>query len=139
MADVLTAVRSVLANDAGVSALVSTRVYPDIPPQQNATYPCAVVQLVVEESAVQMVGLAGMANSRIQVDCYAVTRLAAAALQDACRLALADYTGTSQSVVIRNTYPKTGFAVYEPPNDSSDLGLYRHSRDYTADYVEAAT
>ena len=139
MADILHAVQAVLANDSGVSALVSTRIYPDHLPQKTPTYPAIVITLIDETSVIHMGGMSGLGDARIQVDCYANTRLGAAALSDAVRLSLSDYTGTSQSVVVRHTYPGTGFAAYEPPIDGTDLALYRHSRDYRAVYVEATS
>lgn len=139
MADILKAVRSVLANDAGVSALVSTRIYPDRVPQAAPTYPLIVVQLVTEESVVNMTGISGLGQSRVQVDYYAKTRLEAATGQEAVRLALTHYNGTSQSVVVRRILPSTGTAFYDDPQDKSDLGLYRHVRDYNCHYVEATS
>ena len=139
MADIQSAVRTVLANHAGTAALVSTRVYPDILPQRVATYPAVVLSMVTEDSTIHQAGISGLGMATIQVDVYAKTRLSAAAVMEQIRLALSDYKGTSQSVVVRHMYPRTGFTTYEPPSDSSDLGLYRHSRDFAAAYVEATS
>lgn len=78
-----------LTGSSGVSALVGTRVFPDLAPQ-DAAVPLLVVT-VVSDVAEQTLsgGIAGtLANARVQVDAYAKTRLGAEALAVEALLAL---------------------------------------------------
>lgn len=58
-----------LTGDADVSALVSTRVYPLIAPQ-NVTVPYLVYQRVSGSPVNEMAGYAGLENPRYQIDVY---------------------------------------------------------------------
>ena len=138
MADIQTAVRAILAADAGVSALVGTRIYPDRLPQ-NVTYPAITYEMYSEDSFEAMDGLLGIAEATIEVTCWASTRLVASSVQDAVRLALANYQGTSSGVVVRRIHTGVGGTGRDEPDDSSDLPTYFHERDYHAFYCEATS
>lgn len=76
-----------LTGDAGVSALVSTRVYPmDMP--QNATLPALTYTRVSETPLVNLDGENATRNSRYQVDCFASTYTGAQALAEAVKAAM---------------------------------------------------
>jgi hypothetical protein len=84
---------------SAVSALIGTRVYPDLIPQ-DVTYPCANVVLVGgTEEATLASGTCGLADSRVQINAWAVTRLGALELADAIREAIIGYKGTTGTTV----------------------------------------
>lgn len=79
---------SAVTGDATMTALVGTRVYPAILPD-NATLP-ALVYSVISQAPI---GSGGCESTRVQVDCYAATYLTGVkALRDGL-LALAQATG----------------------------------------------
>ena len=144
MADIATAVRTVLANDAAVAAVVGTRLYPDRIPQKlvdtTTTYPCIRLQLVDERSDVHLTGMSRLAAATIQVDCYSLSRSTSTALGEKVRLALGMYSGTSASVIIQRCYPTaSGFHSAEQSKDGTDLPKYRHTRDYDLFFQEATS
>lgn len=138
MADIGAAVRAVLAADASVAALVSTRIYPDRLPQ-NVTYPAITYEINFNASYEAMDGILGLAESFVEVVCWSATRLQATALAEAVRLALTSYQGTSASVVVRRIHPNTGNVGREEPEDGSDSPIYFHERDFHAFYCEATS
>lgn len=58
-----------LSSDAGVSALVGTRVW-QLKLPQSPTLPAVVVQLISDPSEHHLRGEVGQTRSRVQVDCY---------------------------------------------------------------------
>lgn len=79
---------SAVTGDATLAALVGTRVYPAILPD-NATLPALVYSVISQVP----IGSGGCESTRVQVDCYAATYLTGVkALRDGL-LALANATG----------------------------------------------
>lgn len=72
MADLPSAVRTRLVNDAQVSAVVGTRVYPMIRPQGSAL-PAIRLQFPSNSAERVLKGDEGTQVARIQVDCFAST------------------------------------------------------------------
>ncbi len=81
-----------LKDDAGVSALVGTRIYPHDQVPQNPTYPLVTFWRISSQRKVTMTNDGTLVNTRFQIDAWADTRSASDALIEACRLAM---TGTS--------------------------------------------
>lgn len=138
MADIGAAVRAVLAADAGVAAIVGTRIYADRWPK-GVTYPAIRYEHLNEESTQHMTGLSGLADSYLEVACRASTRLAATSLAEAVRLALSRYSGTSSGVVVDQIHPSGGSTTVEEPTDGSDRAIYEHEREFHAWYREATS
>lgn len=81
-----------LADTAGVSALVGSRIYPLLAPQR-ATRPYVTYQRISTERDFALDGGVGRAQGRIQIDAWAETQLGARAVADAIRAALHGFTG----------------------------------------------
>lgn len=77
-----TALRTRLKNNAGVSALVGTRIDWGVRPQ-NAALPCIVLTIVADQRPQHMGGLMDSRATRVQIDCYGQTRASAVALREA--------------------------------------------------------
>lgn len=84
MADIASAVRTYLLTKSAITDLVSTRIYPDDLPQ-GATLP-AIVYNKISTNHEHVVaggwGLAGMANCRLEMECFSSTRSQANSLAD---------------------------------------------------------
>lgn len=78
---------TVLSNDAGVTALASTRTYPVILPQ-NPTYPAITYQRISGRKMYALGGYTNLENPHIQVDCWAETYPAVESLKTAVIAAL---------------------------------------------------
>lgn len=93
------AIYYILTEDSGVSALIGTRVYPLVIPQ-NATLPTVVYQEISSVLTHQMRPMIGLTRARYQFWCWAATYTGADALAEAVRLALDGYSGTANNVRI---------------------------------------
>lgn len=137
MADIGAATRTKLIGTSAVAAILGTRVYPDQLPQA-ATLPAAVYFVVSGNEEVDLAGTTGVTHARVQIDCYAVTRLAANALATAVRNALAatHERGTWGTVVTLGTTP-AGSERYDTQTrgDGSDQVDYITSRDFLISYA----
>lgn len=113
---------------AGITALVSTRVYSFRIPQ-NATLPCIVLQRISTPriATMDMSGATGtLASPRFQFDAWATTYASAKAITDAIRAALNGRTGaTGTGVTIRAALIQDEVPEYDP-----ETKLYRGRSDY---------
>lgn len=113
MADVRQAVYSQLANNAGVSALVSTRIYPLVMPQQP-TMPALVYAMVDNNREQVHRGQTTGVKARVQVTCWGATEASAAAVKDAVRLAMIGAQGSVASVTIDGVVCEGEVEGFEP-------------------------
>ena len=124
-------IRARLNTFAGVSALVSGRIYPIHLPQ-NPTYPCVVYTRIANEHFNNLDGSAGLSSPFIQVDAWADDPMEARDIGEQIRLALQGYSGSLASGVtihgISLDSDREGFEY--------EVGTYRHSADYTVWHSE---
>jgi len=128
--------RTYLLSKSSITNLVGTRVFPDYIPQKNSTYPAIVYQIISDTPEHTLAGAAGYTGTRVQLDVYAATSLVRAQVVEALRNVLQGFPptstltmGTTDSLVSSVRYANS-FDIYEPPQDSSDTGLFRNSTDY---------
>ena len=120
--------RTILANDAGVSALVSTKIYwNEIP--QGKTKPVICLHLVSEINSHTMSGTVDLENSIVQVDCWAETLTDATALSDAAKTALDGYSGTVGSTTFQGVFKQSERQDVSKPSNGNGK-LHRVSSDY---------
>ena len=134
MADIATAVRAVLTA-ASVDSTATGGIFPDVLPQ-GCTYPAIRYALTTDISFGHLSGKSSFAEAIINIDCYALTRLAATSLADLVKIALDRYSGTVSGINIARAYVGVGTHAFREPADKSDLGVYRANRDYRIFYVE---
>lgn len=84
-----TALYSRLSTDAGVTALVGTRIYPQRGPE-NATYPLVLYQMIDSGPVRDLASATDHFRTLMQIESYATTQLAAEAIAAAVRASL-DY------------------------------------------------
>jgi len=118
-------IRAILLADSDVLALVKTRIYPGVLPQ-NPTYPCVTIWPITQDDNVTLRAIPDLKWSRLQVDSWAATYAAMMALNEKVFTALANRTGTPTGYDVRSIVPLVGGRyVYE---DSIDK--HRRSRDF---------
>jgi len=126
-----------LKNNAGVSALVGTRIYAQKLPQ-NPIMPALTYQLITPMSLISHQGMSGTAYSRYQITGWDTTELGIIALMKAVRICLGCYKGTvgvaPNTVVIQALLPVGGYETYEPTT-----GLFMRSLDFEIWNAEALT
>lgn len=123
------ALHSILINDAATAALVSTRVYRQVIPQQGnaASYmPAITYQLESRDIQQRHIRSDGTRGDQFQVDAYAVTQDQAEAVSEALIAALQDYRGTIEGRRIRTIALLNAFDL-----EDIEPGLYRVSHSFS--------
>ena len=126
------AVYALLSADAGVTALVSTRIYPTVLPQDK-TLPALVYQRIsgVEPGQIDEQRRA-LVQGRIQVTALAAEFGACAAILDAAREALLYQYGSIGGIeVVSIIRDIDGADDFDP-----DLQAYSQSMDFIVSYIE---
>lgn len=100
MATIEEALRAILTANAGVTAIVSTRVYPVVIPQA-ATLPAVAYQRISATREHNLGGPGGLTRVRFQLTMAAATYAAMKALANAVRVALDGYRGTVSGVFVQ--------------------------------------
>lgn len=141
MADLGAAIKGFLAADAGVYALTSTRIYPDVLPQgYTVTIGGALTYTIISTNHDHLInGLAGIARSRIEFAAFAKTRLASNAIAEAVRASgLVGTTGLVGGVLFESVMITDGVQTLdERPTDGSQEHRYITVFDYMIAYQES--
>lgn len=85
---------ALITGDAGVSALMSTRLYPDVIPQ-DVTMPAGHYRLTVNRVAMAHDNPAGVEFSTVRVTIFDTLRASVITLRDIIKTAVSGYKGTS--------------------------------------------
>ena len=119
-------IRKVLMDDAAVVALVGTRVYPKILPQ-NPGLPAITYQRISRVAvADNLQGAGSLARPRVQVDAWAKTDADAITVGAAVRRRLNGFRGpVTGEGDVRRIALETNQDLYD-----AELLLHRHSADY---------
>ena len=136
MASIETALYTRLAAFAGLTSLVSTRIYPGVT-AQPPTYPFVVYQRISGPRIQKITGPSGVAQARFQIDAWADTVLGARAVADQIRYALDGYRGTSDTIVVKGSTLLDDRDFVDdsvPPNV-----YYRASQDFLISHDESTS
>jgi len=140
MASLGEAIRGYLIADAGVLALTSSRIYPDVLPQgYSVSDGGALTYTTISTVHDHLInGLSGIARSRIEFAAFAGTRAAADAIAEAVRASdLVGTTGTVGGVFIESVMIADGIQTLdERPTDGSQEHRYITVFDYLIAYQE---
>lgn len=131
MADVQAAIRTTLLAHAGTLALIGTRAWFLLLPQ-NPTLPAVTVQQVSGTRHSAMGDDVGIAEGRMQVESWATTRTGVRALAEQVRDALQRFRGTVSGTVINAVFLDAEMDVYEP-----GVTFWRVHQDYRVFWSEA--
>jgi hypothetical protein len=130
MSSIDTAIGARLAGYAGLSALVSTRIYHD-EAKQNGVIPY-VTFICVDDLPIHSMGtMHSLRDTRYQVDCWASSKSEARAIAVQVELALDNYSGTSDSVSIANSLSE---GIDPFPYDPAE-GCHRCKVEFLIQYV----
>lgn len=128
-------IRYRLNNYAGVTALVASRIYPVVLPQEP-TYPAITFSLVSSQRIEGTWTNPGMARARFQITCWASTFDSVSGLAEQVRLALERYgtavAGTTiAGVTVYDIHMGSEAHAYEPTLDA-----FAQSIDFTVVHAE---
>lgn len=108
---------SILSNDAGVTALVGSRIYPIMLPQ-NATFPCASYSTDEGQEDDTFDGQGTFQQINIEVDAWAKTHAEMLTVGGAIKAALKNYSGTVSGVTIDKIRIESSVCVYEDASEA---------------------
>lgn len=115
---------------SGVTSLVSTRIYPDMAPQ-NAAFPYVVFQKLSTSPTDTKEGVSKLDKLLVQVDCYSNNYDNAHALAAAVRTALDRYAGTVNGhVVDKIIFSNDSSGSPQDVPTSTGSMIYWASQDY---------
>jgi len=119
------AIYGILSATAAVTALVSTRIYPNNVPQDVAL-PFIAYSIVSQEPSITKDVVSALDVIRISLDIYSTNYDTSNQIAAAVRVALDGYKGTINSQVVqRITFDGQSDGEYE-----SELGVYWQNQDY---------
>jgi hypothetical protein len=129
------AIYSLLANNSAITDLVSTRIYPQVREQSDAL-PAVTYQIISGLRAIDMSGPNGLVESRVQINCFAATILAAAELSAVVRRALSGFQGGAAGVAIECMLLEDAgdLPAIEPENER--MNVYAKTMDFFVLYKE---
>lgn len=113
-----------LTNDAPISAIVSTRVFPEIADQEQ-TKPYVVYNIRSNDPSDVQAAPSALDTASVEVNCYAPTYAGAIELSDAVRTCLDRRSGTYSGVNVQSIQYITEVMDFEEPQR-----LYRVMSDY---------
>lgn len=141
MADLGSAVKTFLTANAGVLALTSTRIYPDVLPQgYSVATGGALTYTIISTTHDHLInGLSGIARSRVEFAAFGATRLAANAIAEAVRASgFVGTVGVVGGVTIESVMIADGIQTLdERPTDGSQQHRYITVFDYLIAYQES--
>ena len=123
------AIYGILSGDATLTALVSTRIYPEAAPQ-NAANPCIVYSESTPEFNDNKSGVSHLDVNLVQVDIYASTISVRNTIGARVRTLLDRYSGTINSINIQSMQCVYSFKTWEFENDKEDKKIYRQTFDF---------
>jgi len=132
MASLHESIKSHLEGFAGLSALISTRVYPMRLPQ-SPTYPAVTYMTTSGFSEYRHGGLVGKGESFVQVGAWGEVYLATKAVAEQVRLAMDTFTGTIGSLAIAYADRVGAIDLVDPEEPL----LYHISQDFRIRHAEA--
>lgn len=134
---IVKAFQTYLESISGITAKVSTRIYPHHLPKTPKTYPVITHQLVDNDHLHHIGSASGSSTARIQVDCWGQTMADVETLAEAVRAALQGYSGAMGAITVSFVQLAGERDLHEPPKEGSNQWLYRRSMDFQVKYKES--
>ena len=134
---IVKAFQTYLETVAGITALVSTRIYPRHLPRDTTTYPVLTHQLISNIHGHVLGGAAGITTATVQVDCWGLKLSDVETLAEAVRVALQGFMGSMGSVSVHFVSIENEHDQHEAPKDASETWLYRRVIDVQVKYAES--
>tara|TARA_R110000751_G_scaffold46775_2_gene104963 strand:- start:4134 stop:4535 length:402 start_codon:yes stop_codon:yes gene_type:complete len=121
------AIYNILANNSPVSAIVGTRIFPNVA-KQTTSFPFIIYDVQSENPTDYKQGVSSLDTDNVMVSCYCKTYSEASDLAKKIRTALDRVSGTYNGVVIQSI-------KYDGYNDlftesSADQGIYRKALQF---------
>lgn len=130
----LSAVLFTIRNDATVTGLVGTRVYPDFLPEDSQK-PAVIAYVSTEVSENVIDGFLGFETATIRVEAYGRSRSEADGVIQAARMSLNGMFGVVNGTPIKSLSQNTGILhLIDKPNDGTDRWQFRSVQSFDVSY-----
>lgn len=129
----LTDLVATIATYSSVTALVSTRVFPETLPQAT-TLPALTYSQVSAVRVRDHTGPAGKSRHRVSINCWASTYAGARALADAVRQNMDGFQGWWRDTFVGSVALVNEFDLFE--EEAGVTGIYRVVQDYIVSHLE---
>lgn len=123
------AIYGILSADATLTALVGTRIYPEVAPN-GAANPCIVYSESTPEYSDNKDGVSKLDTNIVQVDVYASTAASRNTIGARVRTLLDRYSGAVNSIYVQSIQLAYSYKLIEPVNDVNDVKVYRQTMDF---------
>ena len=126
---------SALTDDATVSGLVASRVYPFVIPE-GVAMPAIVYQRVSTEFVQDINDASSLSAARAQITSWSETYLQAKTLSAAVRAVIENFTGTWNSLTVQAVDLEDESDIFEPAPSLQQRRRYGVRQDYSMWYAE---
>lgn len=123
------AIYKLLSTAPDVTAIVKTRIYGNVAPQ-GKPLPYITYTRIDADHYHHMGGMSGLANMRIQVDCWSGMYPQVKWLAEKVRLALDAFSGDVGSHDVRSILLESDNDLHVTPFRGDDNGVHRQSMDF---------
>lgn len=110
-----------LSNDAGVAAIVESRIYPVLLPQ-NPVWPCVGYNVEHGQEGKTFDGQGTAQEANVEIDCWSENHAGMLDLFEAVKAALKNYSGTLAGVTVDAIYINSTLPMFE-----DSVEKYRYS------------
>lgn len=129
-----------LTGNAGVAAIVGTKIYPAGSVPSSASLPYLSYQKISNEHVNYQGGSASLGRPRMQIDCWAASGKAAVELYEAVKSALDNFSGTmgsgANTATVKVSILETDSSDFERPGDKSEESAFRQILEFLIWQVE---
>ncbi|WP_395674703.1 DUF3168 domain-containing protein [Inquilinus sp.] len=131
---------ALVTGNAGVAALIATRMYPEVLPQAP-TYPAITYTVVTGESHYAMQAPSGLARIRVQFDLFTQRKADGVALEKAFMAAVSGFRGTvgSPPVQIQGAFRVMEVNAFQSDLDKAGPKVRRKTIDFEIWHRESYT
>ncbi len=134
------ALYSVITGDAGVSAIISTRMFPNVAPQ-GTTMPYVVYRMITESDRSRGIShdRGGLVARLFQLDVFGATYSAVKDLADKIRLAIDTTRKTAAGQTWQHASVDSQLDDWEFNLTGSETGVHRTTMDVTVWFMESTS
>ena len=135
MAEIEVALRTHLLTKAALTALVSTRIFPD-DVSDGAAFPCVVYFKVSDVKDHTLTGQSTLERPVFQFSSYATTKAAARAIANQLKTALCDYCGTLSGIVVQKIELQNEMSSLETTGDGTQK-IYVEDLEFEVNFLRS--
>ena len=128
--DIALAMSKLVADDAGVQAIVADRVRPNIVPQDDAM-PAITVELTSQEGWHSLTGGTTACRSRLQFNCIADSKADSIEAAAAVLAVLDGYRGKVGQIFVSSTVRDNQYDLLDSPTKGADDWRFRRVIDFS--------